>query len=282
MDAALGLDGLTVGIPAARRATETARLVERWGGRPLVGPAVREVTASNPAPVLEATRRVIDSPLRWSVHLTGVGTRRWFALAEEGGLRGELLAKLSAADVIARGQKAKTALGETGLVPAWMPEGETSDEIAAWLAPQLTGSQAVAVQLHGEPVPELGEAIAGSGAELIEVQTYTWELPEDVGPAEELIRAVVEGRVHALTITSAPQAKFLDELAKGMGLEEQLVEALRERVFVAAVGVVAAQGLSGLGLKPDLIAQPARMGALIRSLAASREQIIAKAGIAQP
>jgi uroporphyrinogen-III synthase len=114
------------------------------------------------------------------------------------------------------------------------------------------------------------------------VQTYTWELPEDVGPAEELIRAVVEGRVHALTITSAPQAKFLDELAKGMGLEEQLVEALRERVFVAAVGVVAAQGLSGLGLKPDLIAQPARMGALIRSLAASREQIIAKAGIAQP
>jgi uroporphyrinogen-III synthase len=282
MDAALGLDGLTIGIPAARRATETARLVERWRGRPLVGPAVREVTASNPAPVLEATRRVIDSELRWSIHLTGVGTRRWFGLAEEGGLRGQLLAKLREAAVIARGQKAKTALAEVGLAPAWMPEGETSDEIAAWLAPQLTGSQAVALQLHGEPAPELSEAVAGRGAELIEVQTYTWELPEDVGPAEELIRAVVEGRVHALTITSAPQAKFLHEIAKMMGLEKELVEALRDRVFVAAVGEVAAQGARNLGLEPDLIAQPARMGALIRSLAASREQIIAKAGIGQP
>jgi uroporphyrinogen-III synthase len=278
MDSAPGLNGLTVGIPAARRATETARLVERWGGTPLVGPTVREVTASDPSPVLDATRRIIDSELRWSVHLTGVGTRRWFALAEQGGLRDELLDTLRGAGVIPRGQKAKSALAEVDIRPAWIPEGETSDEIAEWLAPQLTGTETVAVQVHGEPVPELAAAITATGADLIEVQSYTWDLPEDLGPAQELIRALLDGSVHALTVTSAPQVKFLDEIAKGMGLAEQLVDALRDRVFLAAVGVVAAEGLENLGLKADLIAQPPRMGALVRALAAAREQIIAKAG----
>jgi uroporphyrinogen-III synthase len=278
MNSRLGLDGLTVGVPAARRAIETARLVERWGGTPLVGPTVREVTASDPGPVLGATRRIIESQLRWSVHLTGVGTRRWFALAEEGGLRDELLGKLRGAGAIARGQKAKAALAEVGIQPVWIPEGETSDEIADWLAPRLTGSVTVAVQLHGEPVPELSGVIASSGAQLIEVQSYTWDFPDDLGPAEELIRALIDQRVHALTITSAPQVKYLDKIAKRMGLEEQLVGTLRDRVFLAAVGVVAAEGLQSLGLKADLIAQPPRMGALVRALAGAREQILAKAG----
>ncbi|MEX2588194.1 MAG: uroporphyrinogen-III synthase [Actinomycetota bacterium] len=278
MSAQISLDGLTVGVPAARRATETARLVQRWGGSALVGPTVREVTAADPGPVIEATHRVIEAPLQWSVHLTGVGTKRWFDLAEEAGLLGALLGKLQGAQVIARGQKTKSALAAGQIKPAWVPDSETSHEIAEWLTPKLSPGDTVALQLHGEPVPELAGAVTSTGAELIEVQSYSWDLPEDLGPAEQLVRGIVEGRVHALMITSAPQVRFLAEIAERAGLRSELIEALGRRVFLAAVGTVAAGGLRDLGLQEDLVADPPRMGALVRSLAGSRERVLAKAG----
>lgn len=279
MSADGSLRGLTVGIPATRRATETARLVERWGGNPLVGPTVREVTAADPAPVVEATRRAIDAPLRWSVHLTGVGTSRWFALADQAGLLDALLGKLSATGLIARGPKAKAALARVDLRPVWIPESETSDEIAEFLSARLSGGEAVAVQLHGDPVPALAEAITSGGAELIAVQSYSWELPEDTRPAEQLIRSILDGNVHALVVTSAPQARFLARIADQNGVQDELLDRLREQVFLAAVGTVAASGLEELGLQADLIARPARMGTLVRALAESRSRVEAKAGL---
>lgn len=279
MTAAEGLAGLTVGIPAARRAQETAQLVRRWGGSPLVGPTVREVTATDTSGVEAATRGVISGAPEWSVHLTGVGTRRWLEIAGHAGLREPLIERLGAASLIPRGQKAKSALAEIGLRPAWIPESETSEEIADWLGERLRPDHTAVVQLHGEPVPGLTQAILATGARLIEIESYSWDLPEDLGPAEELVRAIVAGRVHALTVTSAPQARFLARVAEGIGMRDELVAALGHRVYLAAVGSVAAAGLTELGLIADLVASPARMGALMRQMAADRHRILAKAGL---
>ncbi|MBW3591434.1 MAG: uroporphyrinogen-III synthase [Actinobacteria bacterium] len=278
MDSQAQLDGLTVGIPAARRATETARLVQRWGGSPLVGPTVREVTATNPAGVVEATQLIIDAPLQWSVHLTGVGTKRWFDLADEAALLNPLLDKLREAGVVARGQKTKAALATVDIQPAWVPEGETSQEIVEWLTPKLGLSDTVALQLHGERAPDLSNAIISTGAKLVEVQSYLWDVPENLEPAQQLVREIVDGRVQALLVTSAPQVRFLAEISERLGLRDQLIDALGRRVFLAAVGTVAAAGLTDLGLEADLVAEPPRMGALVRALAESREQILSKAG----
>lgn len=278
MNSQTQLDGLTIGVPAARRAAETARLVRRWGGSPLVGPTVREVAATNPAGVVEATQLIIDSPLQWSVHLTGVGTKRWFDLADQATLLNPLLDKLRGAEVIARGQKTKAALATADIQPAWVPEGETSQEIIEWLRPKLGLSDTVAVQLHGEGIPDLSNAITSTGAKLIEVQSYVWDVPEDLEPAQQLVREIVDGRVQALLVTSAPQVRFLAEISERLGLRDQLIDALGRRVFLAAVGTVAAAGMTDLGLEADLVAEPPRMGALVRALAESREQILSKAG----
>lgn len=244
----------------------------------MVGPTVREVTAAGSSGVVEATEQIIDSPLKWSVHLTGVGTKRWFDLAEESDLLDPLLDKIRAAQVIPRGQKTKSALAAFDVQPAWIPEGETSQEIAVWLTPKLGPSDTVALQLHGEPAPELSGAITSTGANLIQVQSYVWDLPEDLEPAQRLARGIVDGRVHALLITSAPQARFLAEIAERSGLRDSLIEALDRRVYLAAVGTVAAAGLTDLGLEADLVAEPPRMGALVRALAESEERVRAKAG----
>lgn len=273
-----GLAGMVIGVPAARRSAETARLIERWGGTPLVGPTVEEVEVADPAPVVEATREVIDAPAVWSVHLTGVGTKRWFGIAEEHGLLEPLLATLGRAQVVARGQKASTVLRKFGLVPAWIPEGETSREIAGWMEGKVAGGDIVALQRHGERVPGLTDSLEGAGARVIELATYHWEIPADREPANRLVRELAAGRVDALVVTSAPQMRNLFKVAQALGVERELQEALRSHVFLASVGQVASVSLRERGLAPGLEAQPPRLGALLRSLAAAREQVLDKAG----
>jgi uroporphyrinogen-III synthase len=272
------LEGLVIGVPAARRATETAKLIERWGGIPLVGPTVEEVEVEDDEPVLGATREVIEMGVAWSIHLTGVGTRRWFEAAARGGILEPLLSALGAARRIPRGQKASSALKSYGLGFTWIPEGETSKEIAEWLAPQISAGDEVSLQRHGEPVPGLSGPLLEAGARVIDVITYRWEIPTDREPAERLVKALVDGGAHALVITSAPQVRHLFLVAEGLGLREQLEAALAAHVYLAAVGVVAAAALEREGLAADLVSQPPRLGALVRALAEARAAVDAKSG----
>jgi len=269
---------MVIGVPAGRRANETARLIERWGGAALLGPTVEEVEVTDPAQVLQATREVVDSPAAWSVHLTGVGTRRWFGIAKEHELLEVLLATLGRSRVVARGQKASSALRSFGLAPEWVPEGETSKEIADWMQDKVAEGDVVAVQRHGERVPGLTDRLQQAGARVVELATYHWEIPADRGPANHLVRELAGGRVHALVITSAPQMRNLFEVARDIDLEQDLQDALCNKVFLASVGSVASVSLEERGLTPGLVAHPPRLGALLRSLAAAREQILLKAG----
>lgn len=271
-----GLAGLVIGVPAARRATETARLIERWGGTPLVGPTVEEVPVEDEAPVIRATGDLIAAPARWVVHMTGVGTRRWFDIALRAGLHEPLLQVLGAARLIPRGAKANDVLKSNKLKAEWIPSTETSREITEWLAPQIRPGDTVGLQRHGEAVPGLSGTLAGAGATVIELATYRWEIPQDRAPAQALVKALAGGTCGALVITSAPQVRNLFRVAESMGYREELLEALRRRVYLAAVGVVAASALKELDLAPDLVARPARLGALIRGLAGARQEILGK------
>jgi uroporphyrinogen-III synthase len=273
-----GLEGLVVGIPAARKATETAALVQRWGGTPLIGPAVEEIPVGDDEALRAGTEAVAAEGPAWSVHLTGVGTKRWLDQAEAWGLLPGLLDRLRSAGVVARGRKTVRALGDRGLEPAFA--AETTAEIAEWLGPRVQHGEAVALQRHGEPSPALASALAAAGARLTEIVTYRWAIPEDRGPAERLVRSLAAGEVHALLITSVPQSRHLFVLARDLGLEDQLRDALTTRVFVAAVGTVAAGGLRTEGVDPDLVASPARLGVLVRSLVAARDQVRAKSSSA--
>ena len=273
-----GLDGMVIGVPAGRRSAETAKLISRWGGTPLLGPTVEEVEVGDPGPVLEATREVIASPAAWSVHLTGVGTNRWFGIARDHDLLDPLLATLGRARVVARGQKASSALRSFGLQPEWVPEGETSREIAAWMQDRVAVGDVVAVQRHGERVPGLTDPLEQAGARIVELATYHWQIPADREPANRLVRELAGGRVHALVITSAPQLRNLFEVARDIDLEQELQDVLQNKVFLASVGSVASVSLQERGLTPGLVAKPPRLGALLRSLAAAREQVLLKTG----
>lgn len=278
----LPLRGILVAVPATRRAAETEALIRRWGGTSLVGPLLEELPVDDEAPLRMATEEIVAAPATWSIHLTGVGTRRWFARAAEWGLRERLLEVLAAAHILARGPKSTAALAESGLRPEWTPPGETSAEMAAWLGPKLRPTDTVSVQLYGEPLPGLTRTLAATGARVLEVAPYRWALPVDPGQreaAEGVVRSIAAGAVQAIVVTSAVQATNLFSVARDLGVEDDLRRCLTERIFTATVGEVSKSGLTREGVPVDFVASPARLGALIRGLAESSQQIREKSGL---
>ena len=63
----------------------------------------------------------------------------------------------------------------------------------------------VAVQEYGAPNPELLQALEERGALLTRVPIYQWALPEDLEPLRQACRALAEGQVDVVLLTTATQ-----------------------------------------------------------------------------
>jgi uroporphyrinogen-III synthase len=264
----LPLAGYTVAVTAARRKEELGALLDRRGARVVHAPAIRIVPLADDAELVAATREVLARPVDLVVATTGVGFRGWLEAADAWDL--PLVEHLRTARVLARGPKARGAIRGGGLVDAWSPESESSAEVLAHLLSGAEGpleGRRIAVQLHGDPLPDLVAGLRGAGAEVLTVPVYRWVLPEDVTPVRKLVAAVVAGGIDAVTFTSAPAAASLLAVAAELGLRDELVAALRDRVLVVAVGPVTAGPLDAAGV-PSCRPERARLGALAREVVA--------------
>jgi uroporphyrinogen-III synthase len=264
----LPLAGYTVAVTAARRREELGALLDRRGARVVYAPAIRIVPLSDDAELVAATRAVLAQPVDLVVATTGVGFRGWLEAADAWDL--PLVEHLRSARVMARGPKARGAIRGGGLVDAWSPESESSAEVLAHLLSGAEGpleGRRIAVQLHGDPLPELVAGLRDAGAEVLTVPVYRWVLPEDVAPVRRLVEATVAGAIDAITFTSAPAAASLLTVADELGRRDELVSALRGRVLAFAVGTVTAGPLDAVGV-PTCQPERARLGALAREVVA--------------
>jgi len=282
-DAVPPLAGYTVAVTAARRREELGALLDRRGARVLYAPAIRIVPLADDADLVAATRAVLAAPVDLVVATTGVGFRGWLEAAEAWDL--PLAGHLRAARILARGPKARGAIRGAGLHDAWSPASESSAEVLEHLRSGAEGPLAgarIAVQLHGDPVPDILEGLRAEGAEVLPVPVYRWVLPDDTAPVQRLVDAVTSGGVDAVTFTSAPAAAGLLQVAGELGRREQLVAALRGAVLPFAVGPVTAAPLEALGVHP-LQPERARLGALAREVVArlpGRDPVVAVGGSA--
>ena len=264
----LPLAGYTVAVTAARRKEELGALLDRRGARVVYAPAIRIVPLSDDAELVAATREVLARPVDLVVATTGVGFRGWLEAADAWDL--PLVEHLRTARVLARGPKARGAIRGGGLVDSWSPESESSAEVLAHLLSGAEGpleGRRIAVQLHGDPLTDFVAGLRNVGAEVLTVPVYRWVLPEDVAPVRALVASVVAGAVDAVTFTSAPAAAGLLSVAEELGLRDDLVAALRDRVLAVAVGSVTAGPLEAVGV-PTRQPERARLGALAREVVA--------------
>jgi uroporphyrinogen-III synthase len=261
------LTGFTVGITAARRREELGAALERRGARVVYGPAIRVVPLADDTELLAATRRCLNGHLDYAVATTGVGFRGWLDVAADWGLKDALLTELTGAVILTRGPKVRGAVRAAGLREEWSPESESSSEVLDHMLAQydLAGKR-VAVQLHGDPLRELVDALRGAGADVVEVPVYRWEPPVDEAPLLRLVDMVATAAdIDAVTFTSAPAAVNFLRTADARGCGDAVRAALRGPVLVAAVGPVTGAPLEAAGI-PTVQPERFRLGALVREV----------------
>jgi uroporphyrinogen-III synthase len=259
------LAGFTVGVTAARRAEELGTMLERRGAAVQHGPSIRIVPLADDTALEATTRDLIERPPDVTVATTGIGFRGWIEAADGWGVGEELLAALSKSEVLARGPKARGQIRASGLTEVWSPASESSAEVLDHLLEEGVDGRRIAVQLHGEPLPDVVEALEMAGAEVVQVPVYRWVQPENLTPMDRLTDAVLAGGIDILTFTSAPAAASLLARADERGLRESLISALRMRVLVVCVGPVTAAPLQAVDV-PTLEPPRSRLGAMVRTL----------------
>jgi uroporphyrinogen-III synthase len=273
-DEALPLSGFTIGVTAERKADELGGLLTRRGARVLYGAAMHTVPLPEDGELVAVTKEVLARPVDFAVAVTGVGFRGWIEAAEYNGMGERLVEHLRPATLLARGAKARGAIRGAGLKDAWTTPSEESSEILAYLLEQGVEGKRIVVQVHGDPMHGFQRELRAAGAEVIPVTVYRWTDPLDLDALDHLIDEVIQGRVDALPLTSAPAAANLLGRAERIDRGEEFREALRTRVFLACVGPVTAAPIAELGL-PYVMPERARTASLVRLVA---EELPARAG----
>ncbi len=261
------LDGFVVGVTADRRATEQAELLRRRGAEVLFGPTIATAYLASDDALRAATVALIERPPDYLAATTGIGIRAWFETAQVWGLGDALLDALGHTRIVARGPKAAGAIQAAGLDVWRSAANEQMDQLLAHLLAEPLASARVAVQLYGTPAPEAVRALAGAGAEVLEVPVYQWRTPDDPAPALRLAQAAIDGRIHAVTFTAAPAVTNLFALADAAGVANLLRDAFNHAGVVAAcVGPVCARGALDVGIVAPLVPDVGRLGLMVRAL----------------
>jgi uroporphyrinogen-III synthase len=260
---------LRVGITADRRWEEQARLFADRGVEVVHGPTMKTVDLTEDEALRSVTADLAERPPDYLIVTTGMGMRRWLEAAAGWGLDTTLLAGLAAGTrVVARGAKATSAARGANLDVWWRAPEETMQEIVDHLAAFDDVARArVALQLFdpdGHPSTELLRAMAG---ELVEVPIYHWALPDDPGPASQLVDAAIARGLDAVTFTAQPAVHNLFRIA---GDRRQ---ALREAfnaggVLASCVGPVCASAATDEGIEAPIWPDPPRLAPMVRQVTA--------------
>jgi uroporphyrinogen-III synthase len=259
------LAGFTVAVTAARRRDELGALLERRGARVYYAPAIQIVPLADDTQLLSATEQCLSDRLDVVVATTGIGFRGWVEAADGWGLGERLHTQFDQARLLARGPKARGAIRAAGLVDAWSPASESSTEVLEHLLAQDLNGARIAVQLHGEPLPDFVQALREAGASVVEVPVYRWVQPDDVAPLRRLVDQVAAGQVDAVAFTSAPAVASLLRIAEQAGSGPAVLAAFRKDVVPACVGPVTAGLLESRDVG-TIQPERARLGALVREI----------------
>lgn len=260
-----GFSGLAVAAFESRMAREMTRLIEHYGGQPLVAPALREIPIQDNPAALRFGARLIDGSVDILILMTGIGTTTLFEILRSRHPMSSIMAGLKQTATVARGPKPVAALKPLGVTPTLtVPEPNTWVEVVSTLDEYrpVMGLR-VAVQEYGTSNLELLEALRQRGAEVFPVPIYRWALPEDTGPLKQVLGEIIAGNVQVMLVTNAAQIDHVMQLLEQEGTTAQFKEACRKMV-IASIGPTASERLRHYDLSIDFEPLHSKMGVLVK------------------
>lgn len=258
-----------IAILESRLGRQLADLVAGRGGLPVHAPALAELPDLEPQKIAALVRSLESAPAKLAIFQTGVGTRALFAATDALGLTEIFLRLLSNTTVAARGPKPTGALRQRGVrIDRSAADPYTTHEIIDCVKDISLQGERVIVQRYGVPNIELDRALEAFGAQVIEIPTYRWSLPEDTAPLAALVGALERDELHAAVFTNAEQVRNLFLVSQRLDKAEALRAALN-RTLVASIGPVASAALREEQVRVGLESSPPKLGALLAALDAA-------------
>ena len=262
-----GLSGMTVAAFESRMAAELARLIERYGGRPLVAPALRELPIQDNPAALRFGVRFVEEQIDVLILMTGVGATALFDILRARHPMSSIMVGAKHTALVARGPKPVAALKALGLTPTLtVPEPNTWVDVVSTLDEyRPVKGLRVAVQEYGISNPDLLDALRQRGAEVFPVPVYKWGLPEDTASLKQSLAEIIAGRVAVMVITNAAQIDQVMTLLEQEGTVPAFRAACR-RMIVASIGPTAGERLRHYDLPVDFEPSHGKMGVLVKEL----------------
>lgn len=270
-----GLGGLRVCSFESRKGAEMRALIERQGGLVTIAPSMREVPLEENPEAFAFAERLFAGTIDVVILLTGVGTRALAEVLESRYSGADFLAALQKCSIIVRGPKPAAVLREWKVrIDHQVPEPNTWRDLVALLDSKVpVAGKCVAVQEYGAPNPELYDALAERGAELVRVPVYRWALPADTGPLTAAVKSTIAGEFDVLMFTSAQQLRNVLEVAQAAGVEDKWKTAAR-RCVIASIGPTASETLREAGLPADIEPEHPKMGHLVQAAAKNSRAVL--------
>jgi uroporphyrinogen-III synthase len=258
-----------VAILETRTGQHLGEMIARRGATPMLAPALEEIADVDPAAVTALLDEWRVRPFRMVIFQTGVGTRGLFQATDALGVTVDLLDLLSHVQVVVRGPKPTGELNSRGVrMDVRAPSPFTTDTVLEAIADIPLGGARVLVQRYGASNPQLIKSLEARGAEVQEIATYRWALPQDVQPLTELLDALAARTVDAVVFTSAVQVQHLFAVAANQQRAGSLPGLLSGPV-IASIGPVCSRALVAHGITPSFEASPPKLGPLIAGLEAA-------------
>ncbi len=262
----------TIAILESRLGESIAHLVRKHGGIPFSAPALAEIPDIDPAYIAELLHQWDTAPPDIFIFQTGVGVQALFSATDALNLTNQLLAQLEAAQVVVRGPKPTAALRSRKVrIDGSAKDPYTTAEVLSELdrmplqGKRVLQGKLVAVQRYGETNQGLQKALEERGAQVIEIATYRWSLPENIAPLIDLMDALERDQIDAIAFTSASQAINLFSVAQQAGRLQALQDGLSQ-TLVASIGPVCTAALQKLGVRVDIEPHPPKLGPFIDAL----------------
>src|SRR3984893_17030088 len=219
---ATNFQGLTVLTLESRRGLEMSRLIETYGGKPLLAPAMREVPLSSNPEALKFADALFSGKIDTMIFLTGVGATALSKALQAEHPAKKYLETLSKLSVVPREWKVPIAITA--------PEPNTWREVLQAIDDNKLDlrDKRVAVQECGVSNPELLEGLRERGAHVTPVPVYQWDLPEDQAPLRAAVNSVIARRIDVALFTTSVQVNHLFQIAEQVGKRDALKAGLEK------------------------------------------------------
>jgi len=273
-----GLSGFAVASFESRMGREMENLILRAGGTPRVVASMREIPIEENQEAFAFFEKLKTGHFNEVIFLTGVGTKALFQILEAKYPASHVYNAFKSTTLVARGPKSAKALNDYKLKPTLtVPEPNTWREIVSTLEERRSlKNLSIAVQEYGVSNPEFLQTLRDKGAkEVVSVPVYRWALPENIQPLTHVIELILKNEIQMVLITSAQQMNNVLEVAQGLGLEKQLLEAF-SRTVIGSIGPIASETLRAKGIEPDFEPEHGKMGFLVKKAAEKGRELYKK------